>query len=372
MKRTLLVVLAVIVVSGLLLSCAEKTPGTATTLGPTGTATTTHQTTTTTPTTAKTYNLKFAYHTTPTASMVGAYFIPWTNAIEAATNNQVKITHYGAESLVKAKDVYDAVVSGLCDIGLIDPSEHSGRFPRLEFDTLPLMFPDSATEAKVWWDICQKYSVNTELKEVQLLAVAVIAPSNYIGNKPAKDIADFKGLRIRTGGRTESWTIEALGGTPIEVDSSAIYSALNTGLIDSAFLSWSYILATGAKDVSKYSTECNLYQRAYFIVMNKKTWASLTPALQQIIMAQSGQENSAKYCAADAIVSAGKKGAVAGAFAGAKKDPIYTLTAEQSAAWKAAATTVWNRWASDLDARGLPGIAILTDLKALVTKYSAK
>lgn len=371
MKRILMVVLVVIIAGGLFLSCGEATPSTTATISPT--ATTTHPTTATpTPTAAKTYNLKFAYHTTPTASMVGAYFQPWTNAIEVATNNQVKITHYGAESLVKAKDVYDAVVSGLCDIGLVDPAENSGRFPRLEFDTLPLMFPDSATEAKVWWDICQKYSVNTELKDVQLLAVAVIAPSNYIGNKPAKDLADFKGMRIRTGGRTESWTIEALGGTPLEVDSSAIYSALNTGLIDSAFLSWSYMLATGAKDVSKYATEVNLYQRAYFIVMNKKTWDSLTPALQKIIMDQSGKDGSAKYCAADAIVSAGKKGAIAGAFGAAHKDPIYTLTAEQTAAWKAAVTTVWNRWASDLQAKGLPGLAILADLRTLVAQYSAK
>jgi TRAP-type C4-dicarboxylate transport system substrate-binding protein len=355
MKRVLLLVLVTIIVSGLLLAGCAKTPKT-TTVADTG----------------QTYNLKFSYHTPPQASMVGAYFQPWTAAIEQATGGRVKITHYAGESLVKAKDQYDALVSGLSDIALVDPSETPGRFPQTEFDTLPYIFPDTTIGAKVYWDVLQKYIVNKDLKDVVVLAVCVIAPSNYAGNKPAKNIADFKGNRVRSSARTEGWTIEALGGTPIEVATSDLYTALERGTIDSGFLSWSLIMSSGLKDVTKYATECNLFYRAWPIVINKKVWDSMPPNIQKAIMDASGRDNSANYCTANEKLAAGAKGGLAGAYKAAGKEPIYTLTAEQTASWKAAVLPVWDKWAADLEAKKLPGKAIIADTKTLVTQYSPK
>jgi TRAP-type transport system periplasmic protein len=375
-KSIVFTTVALLLVAVLLLgACGTSTSTTSkatTTATTTSTSTQTTTSTTTTPVSGKVYELKFSYHTPPQASMVKAYFQPWTDAIQVASNSQIKITHYGGESLVKAKDQYDALVSGLCDIALVDPSETAGRFPRTEFDTLPYIFPDTVVGAKVYWDILQKYVNDTDFKDVVVLGAVVIAPSNYIGNKPAKNIEDFKGNRVRSSARTEGWTIEALGGTPQEVATSDLYTSMERGLIDSAFLSWSLIMSSGIKDVTKYSTECNLFYRAWPIVMNKKSWASLPANLQQLIMDQSGQANSAKYCAANEALAAGAKGGLAGAYKGASKDPIYTLTAEQTAAWKAAVMPVWDKWASDVEAKGLPGKAIIEDVKSAVQKYSAK
>ena len=64
---------------------------------------------------------------------------------------------------------------------LVDTSETPGRFLTTEFDTLPYIFPDGASAASSYWDILQKYSVNTELKEVQLVAVAVIGLQQLCG-----------------------------------------------------------------------------------------------------------------------------------------------------------------------------------------------
>jgi len=355
MKRILFFALVIIIVGGVALAgCTKTTP------------------TTTVADTGQTYNLKFSYHTPPQASMVGAYFTPWTAAVEKATGGRVKITHYAGESLVKAKDQYDALVSGLSDIALVDPSETPGRFPQTEFDTLPYIFPDTAIGAKVYWDIVQKYLAKKDLKDVVVLGVCVIAPSNYIGNKPAKNISDFKGNRVRSSARTEGWTIEALGGTPIEVATSDLYTAIERGTIDSAFLSWSLIMSSGVKDVSKYATECNLFYRAWPIVINKKVWNSMPATIQNQIMEVSGRDNSASYCAANEKLAAGAKGGLAGAFKGASKDPIYTLTAEQTAAWKAAVMPVWDKWASEMETNKLPGKTIIADIKTLVTQYSPK
>jgi TRAP-type transport system periplasmic protein len=370
------VLVSVILLASLLLSaCSSSTPTTtapAQTTAPTTAPVTTTAAPVATTTAAKVFNLKFSYHTPPTASLVGAYLKPWTAAIEQATNGQVKITHYGAETLVKAKDQYDGLVSGLSDMALVDTSETSGRFPTTEFDTLPYIFPDGGNGARIYWDILQKYSVAGDLKDVKLIAVAVIAPSNYAGNKQAQNVADFKGLRIRTAGKTESWTVEALGATPTEIATSDLSTSLERGLADGAFVSYSLMLSMGIKDVTKYRTECNLFYRAWPILMNKKVWDSMPADVQNAIMSVSGQASSATYSDANVKEAAGAKNAIIGSDKGQSKPGIYTLTAEQFAAWKAAVMPVWDKWSADMEGKKLPGKAIIADINAFTQKYSPK
>jgi TRAP-type transport system periplasmic protein len=378
-RRSVLTVLVatILVLSLILAGCGG---GATTTLPPTTTAaappaTSAAQTTTAAPpatsAAGKVYNLKFAYHTPVKASLVGAYLVPWAAAVEKATNNQVKITHYGGETLVKEADEYDGLISGLCDMALIDTSVTPGRFPTTEFDTLPYIFPDSATGAKIYWDILQKYSAS-ELKDVKVIAVAVIAPSNYIGNKPAQDVSDFKGLRIRSAGTTEGWTIEALGATPTDIATSELSTSMERGLVDGAFLSYSFMLSMGIKDVTKYRTECNMFYRAWPIMVNKKVWDSIPSDIQTAIMSVSGPTNSATYSAANEKEAGGAKGAIIGSDKGAGKGPIYVLTADQMASWKTAVLPVWDRWANGVEGKKLPGKAIINDIKALTQTYSTK
>ncbi len=320
----------------------------------------------------KVYNLKFSYHTPPKASLVGTYFNPWTAAIEQASGGRIKITHYAGESLVKSKDQYDAVIAGLCDIAFIDPSETPGRFAQMEFDTLPYIFPNAEIGVQVYWDILQKYSVNTELKEVKVLGAATIAPSNYAGNKPAQKVADFKGMRMRAAGRTESWIVEALQASPIEIATSDLGTSLERGLVDSCLLTWSAILSFGVKDVTKYHVECNIFSRTWMIVMNKRVWDSLPPDLQKVFMDHSGPKNSAAYSAANEKVTAGLKNAIAGSNKAAGKPPIYVLSREEATEWKTALLPVWDKWAAEMEGKKLPGKVIVTDIKSLVQKYPVK
>jgi TRAP-type transport system periplasmic protein len=367
MKRTsifTIMVAIILVTSFIMMGCGNA----ATTTTKAAVTTTAAPTTSAAP---KVFNLKFAYHTPPAASLVGAYLNPWVAAVEQATNGQVKITSYGGETLVKEADEFDAILSGLCDMALIDTSETPGRFPTTEFDTLPYIFPDAGTGAKIEWDILQKYST-TDLKDVKVLAVAVIAPSNYIGNKQAQNVSDFKGLRIRASGKTEGWTIEALGATPTDVATSDLSTSMERGLVDGAFLSYSFMLSMGIKDVAKYRTECSLFYRAWPIMINKKVWDSMPKNVQDAIMSVSGPTNSATYSAANEKEAAGAKGAIMGSDKASGKGPIYTLTAEQLGSWKAAVLPVWDRWSNELEGKKLPGKAIISDIGTLSKQYSAK
>ncbi len=388
----LVTLVSVILVASLLLgACSSSTP-TATTTATQPTATSniaqtttstapvasttkppaTTSATATTPVSSKVFELKFSYHTPTRASMVGAYFQPWTAAIEKASGGKIKITHYAEETLVKIQDQYDALVSGLSDIALIETDVTPGRFPKTEYFGLPELFPSAKVAAMVFYDNLLKYSAGDELKEVKILGTTALAGAQYAGARPAVLPSDLKGQRIRSGGKIESWLIEQLGGTPIEIGTGDLPTAMERGLVESCFLTYSMILRTGIKDVTKYRTECDMFGRVWVLAMNKQKWDSLGPELQKIVMDNSGAVNSGKYSAANEALAAEDRASIEGSDKGQGKPPITILTAQQKSQWRDAVMPSWDRWIKEMASKNLPGQAILDDTQALIKKYQAQ
>jgi TRAP-type transport system periplasmic protein len=345
MKRILLILLAMIVASGLLFSCAQATPS---------------STTTTVADTGQTYQLKMAIHVATRASIVPAYYQPWTEAVKSATNGRVTITIYPEETLVKEADQFDAVRSGLADIAACAPDATPGRFPLAEAVSLPLIFPNQKVGAQVMWDVVNTLGAS-EYKDVEVLGLAFISPAEYWGTKEVKVPTDIKGMRMRTGGGIESSIINALGGTPVDIATGELATSMERKLADGTFLTWSFGMATGVKDLTQYRTELNMFYRGFVIVMNKDKFNSMPKVLQDAIMSVSGQAASAKYSAAEEAASAGTKKAVGGT--------LYTPTQAEMQQWKTAVKPVWDTWVKD---KGNNGKAVFDKINELIAKYSAQ
>ena len=316
----------------------------------------------------KVYNLKFSYHTPPKASAVTWVFSPWIKEIEKNSNGRVKITQYAGSSLVKAKDQYDATISGLCDLAFVDPNETPGRFPELEFDTLPFAFPSAEAGVQAYWDILQKYALSS-VKNVKVLTAVTIAGMQYAGNKKVRDLEDFKGLRIRSAGRTETWIIQELGATPIEIATSDLSTSLERGLIDGGLFSWSAILSFGIKDVTKYLLHCDMYYRTWMIPINKRVWDSMPADLQKVFLEASDIKKFAAYCKKneDETNILGAKISAMNRNAGKPSTP--KLSNKEKAEWRKSLMPVWEKWAEEMEAKKKPGKAIIADIQVFVNKY---
>ena len=334
---------------------------------------TTSPTQTTSPTTTispdEPIELKFSYHTPPQASLVGAMFQPWTKSIEEATGGRVKITHYPGGTLVSLTDHYDAVVSGLVDIAMVEPDITPGRFPLSEFNLLPFTFPNGAVGARVNYEILEKYAFDTEWSEVKVLMTPALPPMNYHGTKPVQVIEDFQGLKIRSGGKVEGWIIEALGATSVEFETGDLSTSLERGLVDGAWLTHSAVNAFGVRDVTQYRTLVGLFPRAWVIIMNLQTWESLPADIKQAFEENSGAEASAQYCFEnDKMIEATGRGL--SIFDEQVGNPgFYTLPDEEKERWKEAVLPIWERWIEDVEGKGLPGRAMLEEALGLIEQY---
>ena len=60
---------------------------------------------------------------------------------------------------------------------------------------------------------------------------------NFLSTVPINSLDDMKGLRIRTAGAVFTRFVEALGAEPVQMPSSELFEALNSGVIDATYSS---------------------------------------------------------------------------------------------------------------------------------------
>ena len=103
--------------------------------------------------TKKTYQFNLAHFFPGTHPAETVFIQGWIQAVDEATDGQVKITSYPGETLLKAADVYNGVVQGIADIGLSCFSYTRGRFPVLEAFELPgITYLNSKSASMVAWE----------------------------------------------------------------------------------------------------------------------------------------------------------------------------------------------------------------------------
>jgi len=374
--------------ASLMAACGEEeettttaAPATETTAAP-STETTAAPTTTEAPTTTtaagvedtgQTWELKFSYGVPTQASLYSAYLVPWAEAVTAATNGRVTIEHYPDGTLAKDDQQYDALLSGTSDLALIEPEYTTGVFPVFEVGSLARLFPNAAVASGVMWDVAQEYCQD-ELKDAVVLNIATISGAQYIGNKEVKLPGDLEGVKMRSGGKVENWTLTELGAEPIDIMLGDLPTAMERGLADGALLSWSLIMSSGVKDYTTNRTHLDLMYRPWLIMINKDVWESMPINIQEAILGVSGKEASVIYTIVNEEVTQGARKGLEGSDKGAGNPPIYEPTPEELDQWTQACMPTYQLWVDELAGTKSPeaanGQAILDSIASKTTAYA--
>ncbi|MFC1846388.1 TRAP transporter substrate-binding protein, partial [Chloroflexota bacterium] len=351
MKRFLMILITVVLLSGLIfVGCAESTQTPAPAAEPAATA----------------LELSLSYHYASKSAVAKQGLEPWAKMIEDESNGQVKIVLHGDATMVGQKDAYEAVETGLVDMVSFSPEALTGQFPLSEIITMPKLFPNAEVAGQVHHEIMNKYLLNTEYKNVKLLLVLPLPPLQLFSTKQVHKIEDLKGMKIRSQGKLDDWMNDAFGATGVYMPPSEIYTSLERGLIDGIFFVYEGAFAFGFHEITPYKTECNIYSRAFPVVMNLNTWNSLSPDLKAIFEKNSTPEISAHY--GNMIDQANQyiKHALTGFAKKAGQEGIYVLPKEEDARWVATLNPVIEKWVSEMDAKGLPVRPMLEDTRTLV------
>jgi len=206
----------------------------------------------------------------------------WAQEIEKRSDGQIKITFFPGGTLTKAAQTYEAVVSGITDIGMSVFAYSKGRFPLLEGLDLPVGYPDGTTATRIANNMVEKYEPE-ELSDVHVLYLHAHGPGILASKKGIARPEEIASMKIRATGLSAS-IVSALGGTPLSMSQGDTYEALQKGVVDATFCPVETLKGWKQGEVIDYviDTKAIGYTTTMFVVMNNARWDSLPEKLQTI------------------------------------------------------------------------------------------
>lgn len=214
------------------------------------------------------------------------------------SGGRLQVTVSPAGELVPANAVFDAVAKGSVEMGGDWPSYWAGK--NSAFDLLG-SFPMGLTQydyinwyyhyggKKIYDDLFGKYGI------VYFLTSVSPMESGIRTRVPIKNLADYKGKKLRMSGKAQGHILKKLGAAQVMVSGGEIYQALQLGTIDGAeFCSPSIDWKMGFGEVTKYNIGPGWHQPSstFGVLVGKKAWESL-PADLKLVVERAAQANVA-------------------------------------------------------------------------------
>lgn len=262
----------------------------------------------------------------------------------------INFTLHRNSSLGLEKQYFEYMAQGKAvDYGIVSPAHMSTFAKAAPFIDAPFVFKDIAHMNKVVeQNLLKQIADEVATKaEVMLIGYAGGGVRNIFANKPAKNLAELKGLKVRVqGAPIWSKTFAAVGMSPTVIAYNEVYNAIQNGVIAAGENEAAGVEAMKFYEVAPH---LNLTQHAVSIrpiCFSVKTLKTLPKDLQDAILkagAEAGDfgrklESSEEAVKLDTLEKAGKL----------KRVPF-----EERDAMKKLADPVMAAYAKEIDAEGI-------------------
>jgi TRAP-type C4-dicarboxylate transport system substrate-binding protein len=288
---------------------------------------------------------------------------PWAKKVEEATKGKVKIEIYPSQTLAKGPDIWNAVKSGIADIGWCFHGYWPGMTPLADVISLPaLPFKTGEKGSEILWKLYEKFpEIQSEFKDVKVLMLWTSHPYLLITTKKqVKTLEDIKGLKIRMTGGPPTDQMKALGGVPMLIPMPDNYISLQKGVIDGMGAPWEAILSFRLYEVVKYYTAAPFPAVYFSMSMNRNKWNGLGKGIQKAIMSVSGLEGS-KFWGHNFFDTA-KEGVYEKAKEAGREIIYYDLPSNEREKWlEVGGKPIWNDWVKKMQGKGLTSAQKILD-----------
>ena len=209
--------------------------------------------------TAQDFVLKVSAPIPPTEKdSVYAWMLAFEKGVEASSKGQIDVQLFPANQLGQLPAAVEGVSMGTIEVSFSIIGFFSSLDPRFQVLDAGGLFdsPEHAMQAM------QKPETRAMLAEfgtaagVRPLVMVIDGQGVIVSKNPISTVADFKGLKVRTGGATPLLTkpLAAMGAAPIAMPLGEVVPGLQTGTIDAATNSMAVVNGFKMADVAKNVT----------------------------------------------------------------------------------------------------------------------
>lgn len=302
--------------------------------------------------------LRFADFQPSTHPYIEGVYKPFTEEVAAATNGEITVRVYGGGELgAGPADQYNRAVDGVADLVFGLPGYTASNFPMTLLTELPgVVEPETGTERV----LANLDHLSREYRRVALVGLWTNAPNAlFMTDTPVRTLADLKGKKIRVPSRNAGLVIEAWGASPVSMPAPEIYNAMQTGVIDGAFIDGTTTYSFRLSEVTSYiTTGMDSSISSFFMLMNRDSFEGLDEGQQAAVM-EAGRKASMR---ANRIQLDGAAKGI-GEFAATEGKEVIELSPEEAAAFNEAAAPVIQQIIDEVDASGQDASGYVAALK---------
>ena len=314
--------------------------------------------------------LKFHTFMAPQSNVWLSMHKPWMEKVEKESGGRIKFEGYPAMQLGGTPvQLYDQAKDGVVDVVWTLPGNTAGRFPRVEVFELPFMMNNAEATSKAYWEYVQTMAPD-EFKDTQVIALHVHGPGViHTTDKPVRNVADLRGLKVRAPTRQVTKLVGSLGATPVGMPLPGIPDALSKGTINGCVIPWEVVPSVKVHELTRFhgefaATSPAIYTTHFVMAMNKPRYDSLAPDLKRVIDASSGLATSALLGRTQqGNDPSGRKSATD------RGNTVHTYSAAETQEFIKLSGAIDDEWVADMDKRGFKGRALLDSAKALIAKH---
>lgn len=239
--------------------------------------------------------LRFGYEA-PRADTQHAAARKFNELLKEKAHGEIKLKLFPDSVLGNAQTMIAGVRGGTIDLEMSGSPNFSGLVPNLNVIDIPFIFQSKQHAYKVLdGQIGQDLLKQLEAKGLKGLAFWEVGFRNFTNSKhPVKTPDDIKGLKVRTNQNPMYIkAFELLGGNPVPMPLSELYTALETRAVDAQEHPLGIVDSAKLYEVQKYLSITNHGYTPLIVVMNLNKFNSLSPELQKALV-ESAQE-AGKY-----------------------------------------------------------------------------
>ncbi len=212
--------------------------------------------------------------------------------VESRTSGRVAVAVFPDSQLGNNGTMTNSIKSGTLDAVVTDMSHISVAVREADVFNLPFVYRDTEHVLR-FANGPAGAGLRPKIEDAfacEVLGFASDGSRNlWNGKRPIRTAADVVGLKMGLGSsKIQRDTILAFGGIPTVVEINALYTALQTGLIDGSDRTTSDMIALKLYQVTRYLTLTNYFSIVSVLIVSKKFMSKLDPA-DQAIVREAGQ-----------------------------------------------------------------------------------
>ena len=292
---------------------------------------------------AQTTTLRIQNHQAP-ESTSGRLIADFVENVHRMSDGDIQIEMFYSSAVVASAETFDAAADGIIDCDMTNGSYQTGKNPAFQFVADTMGGYDTPIEYQAWVNFGGGKELINELYNeygMTFIGAHVGGQESLNSTTPLNGPEDLKDWKFRSPPGMETEIFAELGASPIVMDFTEIFTALETGIIDGADASGlANNVGMGLYDIVKHATYPGFHSMpSDHLACNKDVWDGLAEHHKRII------ETAMQKLALQTALYFERANAQAAADLKSKGVTLHDWSTEDRAAFRAAAQKSWEGWA---------------------------